>query len=290
MTVGYRFNSGSALEANYMHLVSARYSANASLIPTNYFGLALSPILADSFLFAPFFNLPPEFAGPNTELAIGNPGAAFGIFNGAINMQISFTQRYDEFNVRGRTPWYQDECSRVYVYAGARFAWIWEEFRLRAVGANFNGTSLPEDVGSYSNTVSNRMYGPFLGIGAERYIGRGFGLGLEIEGATLVDVVKERAFVQNGDRDSATRTAPFVRVKKAATAFAMVPEAAANAQLTWYPIEGIQVRAGYNFMSFFNTVAAKNPIAFDARSFEPDWGNRAVRFLDGFNFGVGFIF
>src|SRR5207247_9016794 len=36
MTLGYRFNSGSALERTWMHLASAKYYAIASLIATNF--------------------------------------------------------------------------------------------------------------------------------------------------------------------------------------------------------------------------------------------------------------
>jgi len=291
MTLGYRFNSGAALEGTWMHLVSAKYAANASLIPTNYANLAAGGgLLADTFLFLPFFNLPPEFAGPNQEIALGNPGSAYGIFNGAINTSIDFTQRFDQADIRGRVPWYQNECMRCYGYAGGRFAWIWEKFHMRTVAADFNGQSRPEDVGTYDNIVSNRMYGPFAGFGVERYVGYGFAVGLEMEGAALVDVVKERATLQNGDRPSAARTVPFVQLKKAATNFAVTPEVATNAQLFWYPWEGVQIRAGWNFMSFFNTIAAADPVAFDARSFDPNWHNKAVRFFDGFNVGIGLIF
>jgi hypothetical protein len=205
-------------------------------------------------------------------------------------MAIDFQQFFQDFDVRGRVPWYQDDCTRIYGYAGGRFAWIWEQFSLRAVSADFLGNSAPEDVGIYRNDVSNRMYGPFAGVGFERYIGNGFGVGLESDAAFLLDVVKERAFVQNGDRNSATRAVPFVRVKKSATNFSPVGEFTANAQIYWYPIEGIQLRAGYNFMTFLNTVESKDPIAFDARSFDPNWQNRATRFFDGFNCGIGFIF
>src|SRR5690348_6211406 len=222
MTIGYRFNSGAALEANWTHVVSAKYTANASLIPTNFAGLGASPLLADSFLFAPFFNLPPEFAGPPLKVALGNPQSVFGIFNGANNMAIDFTQRFDNAEIRGRVPWYQDDCLRTYGYAGGRFAWIWENFRLRAVSADFTGVSLPQDVGVYYNTVSNRMYGPFAGFGVERYIGNGFAIGLEMDAAVLADIVKERAAVQNGTRASTDYA--FVMVKKSANNFAVVPE------------------------------------------------------------------
>jgi hypothetical protein len=290
LTIGYRFDSGSAIEVSWMSLVKVTYSANASLIPPNFANLANGPFLADTFLSAPFFNLPEEFAGANQKTSLGNPGAAFGIFNGATNMSISFEQFFQNLDIRGRVPWYQDDCTRVYGTAGGRFAWIWEQFRLRAVSADFNGNSAPEDVGVFENTVSNRMYGPFAGVGVERYLGSGFGIGVEGDAAFLLDIVKEKAILQNGDRNSADRNVAFVRIKKAATNFSPVGEFGANAQITWYPIEGIQLRAGYNLMTFLNTVEAKDPIAFDARNFDPNWQNRAIRFLDGFNAGIGFIF
>jgi hypothetical protein len=291
ITLGYRFDNGSAIEVNYLSIVKATYTANASLIPPNFAGLASGgAFLADTFISSPFFNLPPEFAGANQKTAIGNPGSAYGIFNGDINQAISFRQFFQDIDIRGRVPWYQDDCTRIYGYGGGRFAWIWEQFRLRATSADFLGNSAPTDVGVYENTVSNRMYGPFAGIGLERYIGRGFGIGLEGEAAFLLDIVKERANVQNGDRPDPSAGTPFVRVKKSATNFSPVGEFGANAQVYWYPIEGIQIRAGYNLMTFLNTVAAKDPIAFDARSFDPNWQNRAIRFFDGFNAGIGFIF
>jgi hypothetical protein len=134
------------------------------------------------------------------------------------------------------------------------------------------------------------MYGPFAGIGVERYLGMGFGIGIEAESAFLLDVVKGRAYLANGDRPSDVRDTPYVRLKKAVTDFNPVGEFAANVQLNWYPIEGVQLRAGYNFMSFLNTIASPDPIAFDARNFDPNWKSRPIRFLDGFNVGIGFIF
>lgn len=283
ISLGYRFDSGSALEVNWTHLASATYSGNASLIPPNYANLAGGGgLLADTYLFAPFFNLPPEFAGPQQKAAIGNPGSMYGIFNGATNMSIAFTQRYDEANIMGRVQLFQDECLRCYGLAGGRFAWIWERFAWRTVSSTFDGLSGPQDVATYTNIVSNRMYGPFIGAGFERYLCYGFAMGLETQAAALMDVVKERARLERGDK--------AIALKKSVTNFSVVPEISANAQLYWYPIEGVQVRAGYNFNAFFNTIAATDLVDFEARTFDPNWSNRAVRFLDGFNAGVGFIF
>ena len=60
--------------------------------------------------------------------------------------------------------------------------------------------------------------------------------------------------------------------------------------VTWYPIEGIQMKVGWNFLAFFDTVQADQQVDFDFRSLDPNWKNRFVRFLDGLNAGIGFIF
>jgi hypothetical protein len=95
-------------------------------------------------------------------------------------------------------------------------------------------------------------------------------------------VAKNDARLERGDKG--------IALKKSVTAFAVVPEVSTNAQIYWYPVEGIQIRAGYNFAAFFDTLAAQEAVAFDARFFDPNWSNRAVRFFDGFNAGIGFIF
>ena len=197
-------------------------------------------------------------------------------------MSINFTQRYDEANVMGRVQCFQDDCCGSTAWPAGGFAWIWENFHFRTVTTDFTGASTPADVATYYNTVSNRMYGPFIGAGFERYIGYGFAVGLEAQAACLLDIAKERATLERGDK--------AIQLKKAATNFNVVPEVSCNAQLYWYPVEGIQIRAGYNFTAFFNTFAAQDPVAFDARAFDPNWTNIAVRFLDGFNAGVGFIY
>jgi hypothetical protein len=326
LTIGYRFDNGSALEASWTHLVSAKYYANAGVIPTNFANLGGSALLADTFLFSPVSNFPLEFAGPTQDnIALGNPQSAYGIWNGADNMSIDFTQRYDQGDIIGRVPLFQDDCLRCYGLAGGRFSWIWERFHWRTFDLGFDlvaptgvGTSgqqiiqvpnpsgggtipvvvstpqdvvagqvieagnRPQNVANYTNIVSNRMYGPTVGFGVERYIGYGFALGLEMSGSVLVDIAKERAQYELGDKS--------IAAKKAATAFAVTPEVNTNVQLYWYPIEGIQIRAGYNFMAIFNTIAAPDPVAFDFLNLDPDWKNKPVRFFDGFNAGIGFIF
>lgn len=278
-TLGYKFDSGAAIEARWLKVAKAKYSASASLNPPDF---NVGPVLQDTFLFAPVYNFPVEFTGAADEIALGNPNSLAGIWNGAIGMSIAFTQRFDQFDVAGKVPWWQTDDCRVYGRAGARFAWIWEKFDWRTVSADFLGNSRPEDVANYDNIVSNRMYGPFIGMGVDQYLGHGFAVAFEGDVAGLVDIVKERAHYKRGDKE--------VGQKKAKNDVAFVPEVSANVYLYWYPIEGVQIRTGYNFMSFFNTIAAEDPVAFDFRNLDPDWRNSKTRYIDGFSAGIGFIF
>jgi hypothetical protein len=279
LTVGYKFDSGSKIELVWTHVQKHVTSANASLNPP---GFQVGPLLADTFLFSPVFNFPVEYAGPAQKTAIGNPNSLAGIWNGAINEQIRYEQRYDQWDVAASTPWIQNDVCRIYARYGGRFAWIFERFNWRTVDSNFAGASTPQDVANYTNTVSNRMYGPFAGFGIDRYLGYSFAIALEMDAAGLVDVARERANYERGDR--ATES------KASINRFTFAPEVNASVNLYWYPVEGIQVRAGYNFKAFFDTIAMDQPVAFDWRSPEPNWTTKGARFLDGFNAGIALIF
>jgi hypothetical protein len=69
-----------------------------------------------------------------------------------------------------------------------------------------------------------------------------------------------------------------------------VPEAQANANVFWFPIEGVEIRGGYDFMAFFNTVTSPNPVDFNFGRLAPDWHHGKTRFIDGFHLGIAFIF
>src|SRR5262249_10247953 len=106
--------------------------------------------------------------------------------------------------------------------------------------------SSPEDAAVYSNIVSNRMYGPTWGLGYEKYLGT-CALGSvaytgEVTGALLLDIVKERAKYERGDEQT--------QAKRSRTEYTAVPNFNVTSNVMWYPIEGIQVRAGYQVMGF----------------------------------------
>ena len=277
---GWRFGDGSSVEVSWLHLTKAQYFAVATLVPP---GLQGGPGLVDTFLFSPVFNFPNDYAGPANDTGVGAPGATFGVWNAADVMTIEFDQRTEAAEIKFRKPIHDTETWRCYGLVGPRFFWIWERFKWRTVDLDVTGNATPRDVAIYTNIVSNRMYGGFIGVGNECYLGHGFALSLDLQAALLLNVVKERARYEPGEKFAGPQ------VKRSVTDYTLVPEVQANLNLWWYPIEGVQVRVGYNVMAFFNTIAAKDPIDFNYGGLKPDW-DRSNRLFDGLNIGIGFIF
>jgi hypothetical protein len=283
ITLGWRFADGVAVEINWIHLFEAKYSAAASIVPPT-----LNPgnNLEETFISSPVFNFPNAYAGPQFKLAIGNPNAAFGIWNAASEMTIDFIQRFEQFDITGRIPVYQSDNCRCYGLIGPRLVWLWERFKWRTVSEDFLGNAAGDDSAIYSNIVSQRMYGVHGGGGTEWRLGDSpigtFSVSLDLQAALMADIVKERAKYERGDHAAAS--------KRSLTTYTVVPELQANPSLWWYPIEGIQMRVGYDLMGFFNTVAAPNPVSFNYGGLDPAWEQGHFRFFDGFNAGIGFIF
>jgi hypothetical protein len=236
------------------------------------------------------YAFPNDFAGPALKLALGNPFAAFGIWNGASVMTITFVQRFEQFDMTIRHPVYQDDDIRCYGLLGPRLVWMWEQFKWRTVSIDFGGNAGADDVAIYSNVVSNRMYGIHIGGGFDRRLGDNwlgtFAFSLDLQGALLLDVVKERAKYNRGDGNDGGAPSS----KRARTEYTIVPEVQGKACFWWYPVEGIQVKIGYDVMAFFNTVSAPNPVSFNYSTIEPTWEKGQFRLMHGFEAGIGFIF
>jgi hypothetical protein len=290
--IGWRFENGWALDLSYLNLQKAVYPATASIVPQ---GGHLGDRQADSFLFSPVFNFPNDYAGPivsqsqltllgSAKVALGLPGATFGIWNAASIMSESFTQRYSEADSNLRVPIFETECWRTYGLVGPRFAWIWEKFQWRTVSEDLQGNATPFDVAIYNNIVSNRMYGVHCGFGNDWYLGHGVGISLEADIAGLLDIVKERANYQLG-----AKNAPPIS-KRSITEYTVVPEPSGNLQVWWYPHPAVQVRFGWDVKAFFNTIGSRNPVDFDWGRVSPAFDHIGFRGFDGFNAGIGVIF
>jgi hypothetical protein len=282
-TIGYAWKDGTSIDLQWIWLAKAQYWHEANIVPPAFgFG---SNTLENSFISSPVYNFNNNFAGPQSKINGGGPTATYGIWDGADIMTISFIQRTQEIQSTFRMPiFYNDDFGyRMYGLMGPRFFWIWERFYWRTVNQNPDGTADATDVGIYTNIVSNRMYGFFCGVGNEWYIGHGLACNLDLEAAGMVDIVKERAAYELGDK--------FLpgKVKRAKTDYTVVPEVSATVNLTWFPIQNVELRVGYDFMAFFNTIAASHPVSFDAGALDPPWG-REARWFDGFQAGLAITF
>jgi hypothetical protein len=279
VTAGWRFDDGTAIEFSWMSLVETKYSAVATLVPP---GLNPGPLLADTFLFSPVFNFPNQFAGATNKIAVGNPLAAYGIWNGASIMNIDFVQRFSQYDITARIPVWQSDWCRTYGLVGPRYINLWERFKWRTVSEEFNGTAGQEDVAIYSNVVSNQMYGVDAGIGNEWWLGLGFSISADVRVAGLFDFVTEIAKFERGDFSIAN--------KRTRRDFSFVPEFQGQLNLWWYPIEGVQIRLGYEVFGLFNTVSSAMPVTFNYGGMDPSYQKSQFRLFDGLNAGIGFTF
>jgi hypothetical protein len=264
--------------------VGAKYNAVASIEPA--FG-RLDPVLADSFLTSFVFNFPADFAGPARKVDLGRDGATFGIWDASDVQSIRFTQRYDSWQLSARLPFFTNECNRTYWLIGPRMDWLWEQFYWRTVAFDItSGNAGQDDVAIYTNVVSQRLYGMHLGCGWDYKLcdtpAGAFGLSLELEGAGFIDIVKERAAYERGDFAIANQ-----RSKKDYT---FVPEINGKVYVTWYPTEAIELRLGWDFMAFFNTVSSPDPVSFNYGGLDPPWVKGTFRFFEGLSAGVSISF
>ena len=283
--LGWRTEGGVTIFANYLELMDAKYSRGASAVPP---GLSPDANLADTFLSSPVYNFTAQFAGPQDKLAVdgtpGNPGfTAYGIWNGASEEVISFIQRYQQMQFGTRIPLFQTEYSRVYGVAGAQFSWIFERFNWFVGDLDVNGNSLPSFAANYTNTLSQRMYGAMIGIGHEIFIANQFSLSGELTGSGMADIAVERSKYELEDKTAES-------VKYSSDQYRFVPNVNAALNLWWYPTEGVQIRLGYQAMTFYNTLYMKDPVGFNAGFPKPEYDVKAFRLIHGFNVGIGFFF
>jgi hypothetical protein len=288
--LGYKFEDGTALYANFLQLQDAKYSAGASLVPPFF---RSDRNLNDTFLVAGVYNFPPSFAGPSQKTGYDNNSQTssntYGVWDGASTMDISFIQRYTEANIGMRMPVLQTDYSRVYALGGGKFAWLFERFSWYTASYDVNGNLRAQDVAWYTNTLSQRMYGPFVGAGHEVFLANQFSLSVDLTAAALLDVVKERAKYKMESPNGGGVLNP-VASSRSVNEYSIVPNANASVNLWWYPIEGVQVRVGYSGMAYFNTRSMRDPIGFNYGAIDPVYDVKVFRLIHGVNAGIGLFF
>jgi hypothetical protein len=289
LCLGWKFRDGSSVSLNWFFLSETNYATAATLVPRLFF---VRNDFADSFLTAPVFNFPPEYGGPpgkiQTPDGTAGPFAAYGIWNGASIMTIQQIQRFQQWDITYRVPVIDRECYRFSGLVGPRFSWIWDRFawRTTSFGTDSAGAAIagPSDVALYTNIVSNRMYGAFIGCQQECYLGHGFACMLDTQVTGLIDTVKERAKYELEQRFQG-----LPENKRAKHDWSVVPMFSGTLSLQWYPTEFIQLSVGYQLMYFMNTIFSRRPIDFNYSNIAPHYDHINVLF-DGFRAGIGFWF
>ena len=284
--LGWKFGDNSAITFSWLYLFNQRKTAVATLVPPEF---DVGADLANTFLFSPVFNFPPEYAGPvdvpNTSTSgTGDGVRAFGVWNGAEVMTLAYEQKFQQLEMTFRETIYQSECFRLNGVVGPRFAWFWERLKWTTIDYDFVGATDPTWVGIYTNIISNRMYGAHAGFQSEYYLGHGFACMLDGQGALYLNVVKKRAKYELG-----AKWAPPAN-KRALTDYTVAAELQATAALMWYPTEGIQMKIGYDLMAFFNTVSMKEAIDFNYSALTPEYTQGRIRFLDGIQASIALSF
>jgi len=283
MMVGWRFESGVVVELHWRHLVQARYTAQASIIPPSF---NVGNQFENTFLFAPVVNFTTDFAGNATNIPVGSSAAVFGIWNGASLMQIEYVQRYDIYGINARIPIVETDRWRNYGLFGPRVVWLWDRFKWRTVDLDEQGNGGPETTAIYSNTVSNRLYGIHAGFGNDWFLGHtpmgGFAFSLDLEGGLYLDQAKTFAHWDREDRAVGTH--------RSRRLFALSPAAEVKGTLFWYPWEAVSLQAGYDLTMYFNTYASHRPIDFNVGTVDPEYNRQFLRWYHGLRFGISFVF
>jgi len=285
-TLGYRFQDGGTISFSDMRLFNTTKTAAATFAAA---GFNVRQDFADSFLSSPVFNFPPEFSGPDkiTDPA-GNvvPGAAIGMWNAASIETLKFQQRTEQWDITYRAPaYYETETCKMSCSIGGRYFKMWEGFQWLVIDIDANtGDGGAFNTAIYQQLTSNNLWGPWVSTTWEQYLGAGFALQIEVGAAALLDIVRERAKYSLGFRWLGPQG------KYSRSDFTIAPELWGNLNLMWYPIEGVQVKLGYDVMGFFNTIGSYNPVGFDFATPTPKWSHIPLRTFDGFEVGIGFIF
>jgi hypothetical protein len=284
-----------AIQATWWHLSDVRQSASASVIAPGYNN---GENLENTVLFAPVFNISPEFRGNIRNLDAGTDGATFGIWNAASVAQIRFVQRFDMVEVTGRYPVFESDNYRSYGVFGPRGIVMWERFRWRTVDVGQADPALNQGsitgignaggntIGVYNNVVSNRLYGLVGGVGNECRLGMvdrlgTFSLYADLNVALYGDFVKGRAQYELEDRS--------IAYSYARNMFTLAPGFDARIGFQWYIYEAITIRLGYNYMGLINTISSPQPVDFNLGSLRPAFPKGQYRSFDGLDFGIGLV-
>ena len=100
----------------------------------------------------------------------------------------------------------------------------------------------------------------------------------------MLDVAKERA------KYKLQSNVTFIQNKQSRDDVRFVPSFTAHLNLMWHPIEGVEMRIGYQAQTYFNTLNMRDPIGFNYSAPDPVYDVQAFRIIHGVNVGIGLFF
>ena len=188
--IGYKFSNDTAIEVDWMHLLQTGFCWSTPAAPYN---IVNTPAFAQAYMSSPVVNLPVGYAGPPQKVPSG-----LGLLNlRHLECCCGHAHQLPAAIRQGRSPVSPTDHSErrlpLVWHPGRRMVYLRERFDWVTVDADLNGNSTSNDVGLYTNKVSNLMFGPKLGWGNEYYMGHGFALTIDLEGALMFDLVNEYA-------------------------------------------------------------------------------------------------
>jgi hypothetical protein len=318
LTAGWRLRNGLVFDVSYLQLVAARGKASVGIIPPR--SESLRDDLANSFVSTPFFNYTPEFAGaqrdvisdvflfpvpPNTgTVSLVNPGsatgapneiitddasiddiiafrgtpiAAYGVGNAAEIIVASYRQQFNTGELNVRVPLFQGDVTRTYFTGGFRYAFLQERYRLYITDLDVEGNKF---MMRYTDRIKNRYYGMQLGLGSEAYLGLGWSFSVEAKAGVAAENSLASTEIANLLNSS---------FHQEDNQFGVVGLFQGGAYIWWYPIEGVQLRFGYEYLGIVNARRSPNPLDYNLGSLSPT-RERKYLSVDGVTVGVGFIF
>jgi hypothetical protein len=71
--------------------------------------------------------------------------------------------------------------------------------------------------------------------------------------------------------------------------YTLAPELSGTFGISWYPVEGIEFKLGYDVMAFFNTISSRHPVDFNFGTVDPAYESQ-FRIFDGFTAGLALVF
>jgi hypothetical protein len=311
-TAGQTYNAGASLASQYARsrpdLADTFLTSGVFNFPPNFAGPRRKTAFEGSQVYPGYFFINPTtgnsidisgigFLLPNGNVVVSGSvgvdpiivparflgdGLFYGIWNGASNMTISYKKWYTEAEIGGRVPLFESNTSKIYGLGGARFHHFMERFKWLTQSYDLDGNSGPRDAAEYTNTLSQRMYGPYVGCGHEMYLGKRFSLSAELHGGAMLNVIKERAKYELLDNT--------IQNKRSLTELQFSPTAGANMNLWWYPVKGVQMRVGYQANTFYNTKRMSEAIGFNYGAIDPGYSTQYFRMIHGVNVGLGIFF